>query len=134
MRLTDPKTLRVAIATLGVVPAVTGLASMARGTALTPDAASADSEHRFYAAWWTALGPVLWSLAPQAERRTRELDAVAATLFAGGLARIAGSRHRGRPAARYEVLAALELVLPAALVLWPRAVRRRVLVRDDDAA
>lgn len=134
MRLTDPKTLHLTIAALGVVPAVTGLASMARGTALTPDAASAESEHRFYAAWWTALGPVLWSLAPRAEHRTKELDAVAATLLAGGVARLVGTRHTGAPARRYQALTAVELALPAALVLWPRAVRRTVLVGGDDRA
>ena len=128
--LTDPRTFRTAVAALGVVPFATGVATMARGTRnIRPEryAANVESEQRFMAAWWTALGPVLWTIAPRAERHRRELAVVSAVAFAGGLARVAAARHAGRPHPLYQALGAVELALPVALLAWQRAVVRRAL-------
>ena len=124
MRLRDPRTFRIAVAALGVVPAATGVASLARGTRIVrPGEANVESEHRFMATWWTALGPLLWVLSRDAERRTTEMRAVAATLFAGGAVRLLAAKQTGRPHRLYQGLAAIELVLPFVLVAWQEAVR-----------
>ena len=137
----DPRAFRAAVGALGVVPFATGLASLARGTAIVRGGGTTDpnveSEHRFLAAWWTALGPALWALAPTAERRRREVAFVGATLFAGGLGRVAAARRHGRPHPLYVALGAVELALPVALVAWQRAVgagdenRTRVISLED---
>ena len=137
----DPRAFRIAVAALGVVPAATGLATLARGTAVVRGgerrAANVESEHRFLGTWWTALGPALWAIAPRAERRTAEVRFVAGALFAGGLARVAAARQHGRPDRLYQVLGAIELALPVALVAWQHAVgagdenRTRVTSLED---
>jgi hypothetical protein len=128
------RALQGALLGLGTVPFATGLASLARGTTIVRDAPAphpnVESEHRFLAVWWTALGPVLWSLAPEVERRERALRAVAATLFAGGVVRLVAARQVGAPHPLYRALAALELGLPPVLVAWQESVRREAAGRS----
>ena len=138
MRHRDPRTFRLAVAALGVVPAATGLATLARGTRIVPAGeANVESEHRFFATWWTALGPLLWTLAPRAESRRAEVRAVSATLFAGGVVRLLTARQVGRPHPLYRALTAVELALPLVLVAWQEAVgagdenRTRVTSLED---
>lgn len=113
---------------LGAVPVATGVAAVARGTAIVPGAPppdpNVDSEHRFFAVWWTALGPVLWSLVPEVERRGRAVRAVAAVTFAGGVARLLAAKQTGAPHPLYRALTAVELTMPPALVLWHEHLRR----------
>lgn len=113
---------------LGAVPVATGAATLARGTSVVRDAPAmhpnVESEHRFLAVWWTALGPALWSLVPEVERRERAVRAFAATLFAGGLVRVATARRVGAPHPLYRALTAVELALPPVVVAWQESVRR----------
>jgi hypothetical protein len=119
--------LQVVLVGLGALAASTGVATLARGTAIVRDAPAPDpnveSEHRFMAAWWTALGPVLWSLAPRVEERGTAVRAVAATSFAGGVARLVAARQVGPPHPLYRALTAVELALPPVLVAWQARVR-----------
>ena len=112
---------------LGGVAATTGVASMARGTSIVRGAPPAhpdvDSEQRFLAASWAALGVTLWTLVPRVEEHQRPLGGIAATVFAGGVARLEGMRRNGLPSPLYRALTAIELVLPPALVAWQAAVR-----------
>ena len=116
--------LRAALVIAGCLPTATGLASMARGTSIVrnagPVAPNVDSEHRYYAAFWTALGPLLWHTSVNPERHRTRIDAIAATVFAGGAARLLSARQAGRPQPLYLALAAAELVLPVATVGWQR--------------
>lgn len=120
--------LQATLAVLGGVAVSTGLASMARGTAIVRDDPplhpNVESEHRFYAAAWTALGVTLWSVVPRVEQRRAALAGVGATVFAGGVARLAAIRETGPPAPVYRALTAVELALPPALLAWQAAVRR----------
>ena len=120
--------LQTTLVVLGGVAATTGLASMARGTAIVRGAPPAhpnvESEHRFYAASWAALGVTLWTVAPRVERRGVALAGAGATVFAGGVARLAAIRETGSPDPLYRVLTAVELALPPALLVWQAAVRR----------
>ena len=122
------RALQVTLAGLGAVPFATGLATLVRGTAIIPGAPPPDpnveSEHRFFAVWWTALGPVVWSLVPDVERRSRAVRGVAGVLFAGGLVRLLAARQVGTPHPLYRALGAVELALPPVLVAWQESVRR----------
>lgn len=120
--------LQGTLVVLGGVAASTGLASMARGTSIVRGAPPAhpdvDSEQRFLAASWAALGVTLWTLVPHVEEHDRALRGIAATVFAGGVARLTGVRQVGPPSPLYRALTGIELVLPPALVAWHAAVRR----------
>ena len=123
------RVLRVALVVAGCIPTATGIASMARGTSIVRDAGpvapGVDSEHRYYAAFWTALGPVLWHTALHPERHRARIDAMAATVFAGGVARLLSARQVGAPHPTYRVLTVAELVLPVAVTGWQRRRRGR---------
>lgn len=122
------RAFQVTLAALGCVPVATGLATLARGTSVVLDAPApdpnVDSEHRFFAVWWTALGPVLWSLVPHVERRERAVRAVGAATFAGGVARLVAARQVGAPHPLYRFLTKVELVLPPVLLAWHASIRR----------
>ena len=128
-RVDSRRALQVGVVVLGAVASSTGVAALARGTAIVRDAPApdpnVDSEHRFLAAWWTALGPVLWSTVPRIEERERVVRAVAATTFVGGVARLVAARQVGAPHPLYRALTAIELALPPVLVAWQTAVRRQ---------
>src|SRR4051812_14226727 len=113
---------------LGAVATATGTATLTRGTSIIraagPTSANVDSEHRFMAAWWAALGPVLWAVVPDVENRGRAVRAVAGACFVGGLSRVVSAAQAGRPDRLYEVLTVVELALPPLLVAWQRAVEQ----------
>ena len=121
------RALQVTVVGLGALATTTGVAALARGTAVVRDAPpphpNVESEHRYFAAWWTALGPVLWSLAPDIERHERAVRGIAAATFTGGLARLLAARQVGAPHPLYRVLTGIELALPPVLVAWQRAAR-----------
>ena len=133
MAVPSRRALQALVVVLGGVSTATGLATLARGTALIrdPGAVSPDveSEHRFLAAWWTALGPTLWSLVPHIEAERRAVRAIAATTFVGGVARVVAAKQIGRPHGLYQALTAIELLLPPVLVAWQRAVERDAAAR-----
>jgi hypothetical protein len=125
--VTSRRALQATLAALGTVATTTGAVALARGThaVLDPPAAhpNVDSEHRWFAVWWTALGPVLWTIAKDPEEHERAVRAIAATAFAGGLARRLAARQSGEPHPLYRALTAVELVLPPVLVAWQARVR-----------
>ena len=125
----NERRLRAALLVAGAIPTVTGVASLLGGTSIVRGAgsvpANVDSEHRYYAAFWTALGPVLWHTALHPERHRARIDAVSTTVFAGGAARLLSARQAGRPHPAYLGLAAAELVLPVAMTGWQRGWWRR---------
>ena len=128
MEVASRRALQAVVTGLGGLAASTGTAALLRGTSLVRGSgdvsADVDSEHRWFAVWWTALGPLLWSITPSIERQERVVRAVAATCFAGGCARLLSARQVGPPQPLYRALTAVELVLPAVLVEWQRRVAR----------
>jgi hypothetical protein len=122
------RALQATVIGLGALATSTGAAALLRGTAIIRDAPpphpNVESEHRYFAAWWTALGPVLWTLAPDIERHERAVRAIGAATFAGGLARLLAAQQAGPPDPLYRFLTAVELALPPVLVAWQRAVAR----------
>jgi hypothetical protein len=87
-----------------------------------PTTASNDRVLRFYAVWWAAQGPAAWSLARDPMLDPRQVRAVCATTFLGGLARVAAMRASGRPHPLFQVLTVFELLAPPLLL----AARTRV--------
>jgi hypothetical protein len=122
------RNLQRVIVALGLVPIVTGAASLVFGTDVIPEAgspsASTESELRFYAVWWLGAGLFLASLAPRVEQRGRELRAVCALLVLGACGRALAIADAGRPQPIFVVLMALEFLIPPVLVLWQARVAR----------
>jgi hypothetical protein len=107
---------------LGAVPIAAGLATVAFGAAIVPDAgapgASVESELRFYGAWWVAAGVFLWWVAADLAARARLLVPFAALLALGATGRAIGIAVDGAPHGQFVALMVVEYVVAAALVLW----------------
>ncbi|WP_017585078.1 DUF4345 domain-containing protein [Nocardiopsis ganjiahuensis] len=89
-------------------------------------APTVDSNYRFFAAIFVAVGLLLlWvSLDPLEHTRGLALWWVSGAVFLGGLARIVSLGVAGPPAPFVYALLAVELVVPPVLVLWHRALTR----------
>ena len=111
---------------LALIPIAAGLATVVFGTEIIRSGGASnpnvESELRYYAVFYVGFGLYLWSIAPGVASRGRELRWAAAVLFCGGLARAIGVLVDGWPEADYVMLMAVELVLPAVLVLWQRSI------------
>lgn len=116
---------QVAVGVASVVPVTTGLLNMTVGLRGVPGSGgsptpSADSEFRFANAFWFATGPLLWAAVPDIERKTVLLRGVVGAIFLGGVARLLGWRHAGRPHPIIIAGVATELVVGPLLLLWHR--------------
>jgi hypothetical protein len=112
--------LQVALALLGVVALCTGLAQMIAGADAVVGVEvadeSAESELRFLSAFWAALGCVSLWLVPRVETQPMAVRAVAAALFAGGIARVISLISVGAPHPLLTVLMAIELIAPPIII------------------
>lgn len=119
--------IRVALVAMGSVATCTGVAVAVRGTASIPGGArtvaSNDSVLRFYAVWWAAQGPAMWRLANDPRLDESDLRRACATMFIGGVARLASMRANGRPHPLFQTLTVTELFLPPALLVLRRRAR-----------
>lgn len=114
---------------LGLVPIATGLYGIGTGaggmTGENAAAVNVDNELRFIYAFWVAYGAAWVYVGLRAPESRAAVTALAAVLFAGGLARAIAWVDEGRPDTLYVVLMALELAIPPVLVGWQRAVLGR---------
>lgn len=122
------RTLARTLLVLSAIPLVTGLATVAFGSAIVPGdnaaGASVESELRFFAAYWAAVGVALAWVARDLERRATELRWVLGAIFLGGTGRALAWADAGRPHELFVVLMAIELLLPPAVLAWHRRVAR----------
>lgn len=120
--------LRGLLAAIGAVGLSTGAAVAWHGPQAIPGGAatvpSNDSVLRFYAVWWSAAGFSTCRLALVPDLDARQLRAVAATTFLGGLARLASLRRSGRPHPLFQALTVTELLLPPGLLALHRLIER----------
>jgi hypothetical protein len=119
------KAFQVVLVLLGLFVAGTGLLEVVLGpSVLLPGSPrpepTLDSNYRFFAAMWLAVGVALLSVVPRVREATTVLRFVSAAVFVGGLARIASWLAVGQPHALMLVLLAIELIVPPVLVLWQR--------------
>ena len=115
--------LRAVFSIGGVIATAAGLHTAATGARSILGGGGAanpavESELRFYSAFYAAYGVAMLRAAPRAARDPATVRALAAPLFAAGLARAAAWRAVGRPHAGQMALLAIELAGPPAVVVW----------------
>ena len=120
--------LRGALAAMGVAITGFGLRGVLRGSGEVPDggavSANVDSEYRFYAAWYTVVGPLLAAAARRPEGAATMVRAVGAGFHLAALGRVLSIRRLGLPHRTQRVLLAIEIALPLVLVPWQARVRQ----------
>jgi len=80
--------------------------------------ATIDSEVRFFAAWYAAMGVVILRAVPRIELERNLVRGVAAVFFIAGCARGLSWATVGRPHTFSLVLMGIELVLPFMIIPW----------------
>jgi hypothetical protein len=120
--------LQVVLVVGGLVAISTGLVAIIGGVDTFPGSPSAenpaDNEGRFLNAFWVAFGVAILWVVPRVERETLLVRFLGATLFLGGLARIASIIDVGEPADLQYVLMGIELVLGPLLIAWQALLSR----------
>jgi len=113
---------------LGCVPIATGLYGVVTGSGGIPGAdttgANVESELRFLYALWIGYGAAVIYVGLRAADSRAAVGALAAVLFAAGVARAIAWIAEGRPDTGFVVLLALELAIPPLLVGWQRRLLR----------
>ena len=121
--------LALFVIVVGITDTLFGTAPLPGDTSVSPEV---DSNYRFFAAIFLAVGLLLLWVALDPLERTRSLALwwVSGAVFLGGLARIVSLVAAGSPAPLVYALLALELVAPPVLVLWHRALTNRARVAE----
>jgi RsiW-degrading membrane proteinase PrsW (M82 family) len=81
----------------------------------SPLNATAEGEHRFFAALFLCYGLVFLWCVPEVENKRRPLNLLAATFLFGGVARLASIAISGPPNAFYSTMLVIELAVPFVL-------------------
>ena len=121
--------LRVLVTVMGLVMVVAGALtvlfgadSVPREGVVTPDV---DSEMRFYAVWYVAMGVLLLRGAPSVENESVVIRLVGVGFFVAGCARALSWIAVGRPHASQVALMVIELILPLVIIPWQASVAKR---------
>ncbi|MFF8289492.1 DUF4345 domain-containing protein [Streptomyces sp. NPDC016309] len=100
----------------------TGLLEIAVGPALLPGSPevppTVDSNYRFFAGVWCALGIVMLRTARRPGDHAATLRAVFGAVFLGGLARGVSYIDAGAPHPVHAAFIGVELLLPPLMLLW----------------
>jgi Domain of unknown function (DUF4345) len=117
-----------ALIAAGLVPIATGLYGVATGAGGIEGgdgtSVNVESELRFAYALWVAYGVAVIYVGLRAWRSRAAVGAIAAVLFATGVARAVAWVAEGRPDTTFVVLLVLELALPLVIVGWQRLALR----------
>jgi hypothetical protein len=115
------RTTQILVALIGVVVVGIALVHLALGGAAviggSPLNATAEGEHRFFAALFLCYGLAFLWCVPDIETKRRPLNLLAAAFLFGGLARLLSIAISGPPNAFYSVMLVVELAMPFALFL-----------------
>lgn len=119
------RSLRGALALLGLIAVVTGVRSTLtglEGVSAVAERASIelDNNLRFVSAIWAALGLALLLCVRDPGARRPELRVLLWLTFAGGLGRLVAFALHGLPGPPYWGIVASELLAPLLLLLLPR--------------
>ena len=115
------RTTQILVALIGA--AVVGIASahlILGGSAViggSPLNATAEGEHRFFAALLLCYGLAFLWCVPAIETKRTPLKLLAGAFLVGGLARLASVAISGPPNAFYSAMLVIELALPVALFI-----------------
>jgi hypothetical protein len=85
-----------------------------------PVNATMDSEDRFYATLFLGFGAAMFWCSQQLKERAGVFKALLLVFFLGGVARIVSAAQVGLPNEFFQILWALELILPPILWFWHR--------------
>jgi len=114
--------LQVLLAAMGVVATAAGADGVLRGASGVrtggPVSANVDSEFRFFAAWYATAGAAMLDAARAPEGATKAVRMSCGGLLAGAIGRALSSRRFGRPSPLYRILMAIEIALPALVLVW----------------
>ncbi len=102
----------VAVVGIGLAHVILGGAAVIGGSPLN---ATAQGEHRFFAALLVCYGLAFLWCVPAIETKKRQINILAATFLFGGLARLASIAISGPPNAFYSAMLVIELALPVLL-------------------
>jgi Domain of unknown function (DUF4345) len=99
-----------------------------------PVNATMDSEDRFYATLFAAYGAALIWCIRDIEKKSRTVYFLAATFFAGGLARLISIAFVGPPNGFFIAMTVLELTIPAFMAIMQRRISKsaNILTPDTD--
>jgi hypothetical protein len=120
--------LQVTITIFSVLPLLVGGLGIVLGTTRWLPAqmitADFDSHYRYIAGYYVSLGLLgLW-VAPKIEKHTGLLRIICASIFIGGLGRVASIVQVGLPGPMATVFTIFELCFPLVLLLWQAKVSR----------
>ncbi|MET0475357.1 MAG: DUF4345 domain-containing protein [Mycobacterium sp.] len=101
----------IGMAVIGIASAhlILGGAAVIGGSPLN---ATAEGEHRFFAALFLCYGLAFLWCVPKVETKRRPLEVLAGSFLVGGLARLASVAISGAPNAFYSAMLVVELTLP----------------------
>ena len=102
----------VAVVGIALVHLILGGAAVMGGSPLN---ATAEGEHRFFAALFLCYGLVFLWCVPEVETKRRPLILLAATFLFGGVARLTSIAISGPPNAFYSTMLVIELTMPFVL-------------------
>ena len=123
------KWLRVLVTVMGLVMVVAGGLTVVFGAAFAPHEGlvtpDVDSEMRFYAVWYVAMGVLMLRAAPRVESESLVIRLVGGGFFVAGCARILSWIAVGRPHVSLVALLVIELMLPVVIIPWQAWVARR---------
>jgi hypothetical protein len=127
--------LQLALASVGAVATAFGALGVLQGAGGVfrggTVSANVDSEMRFFASWYAVLGVLVMHAARRPESEAMLVRACGAGFFLAASGRILSMRVVGPPSTLFKLLTAVELAIPAVIVPWQGAVRRRSLLTRD---
>ncbi|RST19234.1 DUF4345 domain-containing protein [Streptomyces sp. WAC05374] len=120
--MSSRRAFRSVLVLLALFVLVTGVLEIVVGPSLLPGnnevSPTVDSNYRFFAAIWCALGVVLMAAAKDPDAHAPALRAVFGAVFLGGVARAVSYVDAGAPHAMLTAFIGVELLLPPLLLLW----------------
>jgi hypothetical protein len=120
--------LQVALTILGSVAVIAGSVTLIFGAAsvvgVEDPTPAADSEMRFFAAWYAAAGVALLRVIPRVETQGNLIRGIAVVFFIAGCARGLSWVVIGEPPGVAMLLLGIELALPFVIIPWQASVER----------
>ncbi|WP_189551184.1 DUF4345 domain-containing protein [Streptomyces lavendofoliae] len=126
--MSSRRVLRGVLVLLALFVLVTGLLEIVVGPSLLPGtprvSTTVDSNYRFFAGIWCALGVVLLAVARRPAEHATAFRMAFGAVFLGGVARGVSYLDVGAPHPLHTAFIGVELLLPPLMLLWYARVHR----------